>query len=137
MTPENAPAVRPPRLRSADDIDLTRAKPSCRRCHGRGITGYRTVDNEIKVAIVCRCVTRNGGVKPDALDGILKQIEQQLADGTWGKVLASDIQKIPEPERTAAIARVQANYIDPETPENVRRALAVTLEQLGATEKAS
>lgn len=49
-------------LRHADDIDLTKAKQSCRRCRGVGITGHLLRD-EKRIPIICRCVIRNGGVK--------------------------------------------------------------------------
>lgn len=52
-------------LRNANDVDLTKARPSCRRCHGVGITGHLLKDDQ-RIPIVCRCVVRNGGVQASA-----------------------------------------------------------------------
>lgn len=68
--------VAPPRIRLAAHIDLSAAKPSCKRCHGTGISGvsvagHATPDGlreEARIPIVCLCVRRGGGVKADRLD---------------------------------------------------------------------
>jgi len=66
----------PMRVRLASDIDLNRAKKSCKRCHGTGIVGERIVE-EHRIPIICRCVVRRGGVKKDAWDKIQEKLEAQ------------------------------------------------------------
>lgn len=63
-TPEPATTADPSRslLRHADDVDLTKAKLSCRHCHGVGLTGHLLKDGQ-RIPIICRCVVRNGGVQ--------------------------------------------------------------------------
>ena len=86
----------PPRLRLTSTIDLSKAKPGCNRCHGNGVVGYKTIpEQKEKVPVICRCVTRRGGVKEDALDRIAKQMFDQLETGQFGKPLAADIMGLP------------------------------------------
>jgi len=63
--------LRLPRVRLAEDVDLSKAKPGCKSCHGTGIAGQRVFEDasgEVHVPIVCACVVRRGGVRRDALD---------------------------------------------------------------------
>lgn len=63
-----------PRVRLAGDIDFSKAKRSCKRCHGTGVQGHRLLKDdrgEIRVPIVCPCVVEAGGVKQDKLDQIM------------------------------------------------------------------
>jgi len=51
----------------SEDVDLSRAKPGHNRCNGTGIVGYQTIntaEGEVRVPVICRCVSRRGGVKP-------------------------------------------------------------------------
>ena len=63
--------LRLPRVRLAGDVDFSVAEPDCCLCSGRGITGHRVLgdaSDEVRVPVVCGCVVRRGGVRPDALD---------------------------------------------------------------------
>ena len=63
--------LRLPRVRLTGDVDLSVAEPDCSRCDGRGIAGHRVLgdaSDEVRVPVVCGCVVRRGGVRPDALD---------------------------------------------------------------------
>lgn len=75
-----------PPIALADDIDLSKAKPGCSRCHGRGIRGTQiinTAEGATRVPVICRCVTRNGGVKPRGMARVM----EQLGDDGKGEVL--------------------------------------------------
>ena len=66
-----AETLRLPRVRLAHDVDLEKADPRCKGCHGTGIAGNRVLQDasgEARVPIVCACVVRRGGVRQDALD---------------------------------------------------------------------
>jgi hypothetical protein len=63
--------LRLPRVRLAGDVDLTVADSTCAACGGQGIAGSRTLSDssgEVRVPVVCGCVIRGGGLRPDALD---------------------------------------------------------------------
>lgn len=63
--------LRMPRVRLSQDVDLSKADPSCTGCHGTGIAGHRVLSDpsgEVRVPVVCSCVVRQGGVRADALD---------------------------------------------------------------------
>jgi hypothetical protein len=138
--PMAKPEQQPPRLRLRDKVDFSKAKPSCGRCHGTGIHGYRTVEdhegNTVKAPVVCRCVTRNGGVELDKLDRLLLDMNRRLADGSFGETLAADIMKIPAEARGDALRNVRAQIENPETHQVVREALTrcldIVAEQGGA-----
>jgi hypothetical protein len=66
-------------MRYAEDVDLTKAKPSCKRCHGVGITGHLLKDDQ-RIPVVCRCVVREGGVRPDSSVLTADQLAQAKAD---------------------------------------------------------
>lgn len=38
-------------------FDFKTADPKCKKCFGRGIYGYQTIENN-RIAIVCKCVKR-------------------------------------------------------------------------------
>lgn len=63
--------LRLPRVRLAGDVDLSMADPDCAGCQGSGIAGHRVLadeSGEVRVAVICGCVVRRGGVRADALD---------------------------------------------------------------------
>ncbi len=56
--------------------DLSKAESDCTRCEGTGISGQKIVDigNGRQAApVICRCVSRNGGVADDLLARSLKK----------------------------------------------------------------
>lgn len=59
--------VAPMRVRLATQIDFSKAKPSCKRCHGTGVSHYRTEARE-RIGVVCSCVVKAGGVADDKFD---------------------------------------------------------------------
>ncbi len=99
-----------PRLRLAAHIDLTMADPSCTNCGGTGVMGEQELTLEkgepTKVPVVCRCVSRAGGVKKDMLDRILEETRKQLEDGTFGLKLAQDVIGLHEPARQQTVAKL-------------------------------
>lgn len=127
MTTEN-----PDRLRLAKDIDLTTAK-NHNRCNGSGISGYKTMDDpahpgeSLTVPIVCRCVTRRGGVKKDAFDRIAGDLERQLNDGTFAVNLASDVMGLPDDARVKKIAELRIDAVDDKKDGVVKAQIAEAL----------
>jgi hypothetical protein len=68
------------RYRLGTDIDYSKAKPGCKHCGGRGIAGYtrRAVPEGVeRVPIVCRCVSKRGGVKEDDFDRFMRQMSTE------------------------------------------------------------
>jgi len=127
-----------PRLRLASTVDLSRADPTCDTCGGTGIVAHRAVvipfEGEHQVPVICRCVSRAGGVKKDVLDAILAQAQQRLDDGTFAEQLADDIKKLPAPAQADAINHLQRRISGGGQPPVVRHALAETLRRLGQGE---
>lgn len=122
----------PPRVRLAKDIDFSKAKPNCKWCYGRGYTGFQTLTLEDgqkeKAAIICRCVSRNDGVKRDEFDKMKEKLTRTLEDGGFAQAMASDLMKIPADVREKALAKIQAKAddatADPRVRESCREAVA-------------
>lgn len=126
--------VTAPRLRLAASIDLTKADPTCENCGGTGHAGKRTVptaDGDLTVSVVCRCVTRNGGVARDKLDEILEQIGADLASGAFGPNLARDVCALPGEARARAVANLYIQARDPKTPPDVAKAVRRAISIIG------
>jgi len=74
---EFAVDVAPQRVRLASQVDLSKADPKCKRCHGTGKLGNRVVPTEesepLRVPIICRCVAENGGVTQDRFDQYMQE----------------------------------------------------------------
>ena len=83
---EPTPALEEPpivaRLRHSRDakgrpmVDLRKADPDCPHCDGTGRRPDERIhdpetDGEMVIPRVCRCVKRNGGVRPDLLDKLM------------------------------------------------------------------
>lgn len=64
-------------FRAASDVDLTLADAACERCKGVGITGH-LLKEDTRIPIVCRCVSRNGGVLPRPLDSVIQDKADQI-----------------------------------------------------------
>lgn len=107
----------PPRVRLSSNIDLSKAKPGCNRCNGNGITGYKTADlqdggGEQKIPIVCRCVSRNGGVKTDELDRILKQAGEHIDEGVFHEHVVADFHATTEDQKPRIVAAFYRDIVD-------------------------
>jgi len=135
MDNRNAP---PPRVRLATSIDLSKAKPGCKRCHGSGVVGHKVADlgdgeGEQKIPIICRCVSRNKGVKPDELDRILAEAKRQMDEGIFHENLVKDIWNIPQNKRARAISALMRSRVDErkasESRDAIRRALVLMAER--------
>lgn len=55
------------RVQRADRVDLAKADPNCKRCHGTGLLGHRVIPGNRgcepnRIPLVCRCVARRGGL---------------------------------------------------------------------------
>jgi len=75
--------LRAPPVARAEDVDLSKAKPGHKRCNGTGIVGYKTintVEGEVKIPIICRCVTRRGGVKTPGGEKLKAALAKENAD---------------------------------------------------------
>jgi len=126
----------PPRLRTAGSVDLSKAKKDCRRCNGTGHAGYRTMDDPtapgetMKVPIICRCVTRNGGVQKDVLDKLMEETQRQLESGTFATTLAKDIRRLPPKHRTRAIEALRRQAADDRKDPTARQAIQDALRAL-------
>ena len=109
-----------PRLRLPKDIDFSKAKHH-NRCHGTGISGYRKIDNpekpgeSLKVPVVCRCVTRAGGVRRDAFDKMSEELQRQISDGTYAQNLAMDIRRLPTEAMIMQIQSLKRTAADKKT----------------------
>ena len=73
--------VAPMRVRLARDVDLTKADPGCKRCHGTGKTGEKLVPgnragDQMKVPLICRCVVKGGGVRMDKVDEMMGAVKR-------------------------------------------------------------
>lgn len=64
-------SVAPMRVRLASQVDLTKAKSNCKRCHGTGISHYK-VEGDQRIPAVCSCVVKAGGVAEDKLDRFMR-----------------------------------------------------------------
>lgn len=116
----------PPRVRLAKHIDLSKADPVCSRCDGTGRRGFKEVetpDGKIKAPVICRCVSRNNGVKQDALDKVSAEVEKQLKEGTFSASLAADIKSLPLEHRITAIRGLREQANNKEKPDNIRLAM--------------
>lgn len=60
-----------PRVRLASDVDVSKADKNCERCSGSGFSGFEIAAGE-RIPIVCRCVSRGGGIKSDRLDKVMR-----------------------------------------------------------------
>lgn len=126
----------PPRVRLAKHIDLSKADPDCENCKGSGVAGYKearlsATENKQKIPIICKCVTRNGGVQEDALDRIAKQIKADIDEGVFAKNLAADIMGMNMKNRTKAIEQLTADLENPMKSEETKAVTRATLEILG------
>lgn len=131
------PGPPPPRIRSVSSIDLTKAKPGCKLCYGRGIVGYRDVPpavdggEEMKgIPVVCKCVSRGGGVKSDALDRIFTEIKTALVDGSFAINLAGDIRRLPNWAKQQKSTELRATVANPETESRLKEQLKQCLAEL-------
>jgi len=116
-----------PRLRLMSKVDLTKSDKSCNNCFGTGIAGYKTIEDHegstVKAPIICKCVSRNGGIEPDKLDKILMECQASFADGSFGEKLANDILKMSEAGRERALHSVVDQMRNPDTSEIVKSAM--------------
>lgn len=126
----------PPRLRLASDIDLSLANPECENCNGTGVSGNRVIDDpeekgkKITVPVICKCVSRAGGVRRDKLDEFIAQAAGQLEDGTFARDMAKDIMGLPAEQQGRAILQLKQKAASRETDPNVRKATFAALRLL-------
>jgi|GEM_PF-3211793 hypothetical protein len=116
------------RYRLATDVDLSKAKKNCKRCYGRGINGYtRRTEGGLEklVPIVCRCVTRNGGVKENDVDRLMRQLS---VDAYMNKIRIMP----PCADRDSAIQKLQFDAKRPELTDEQRGFLNGWIEKLTA-----
>jgi hypothetical protein len=124
------------RVRLAADVDLTKADPLHDRCGGTGIVGYQKVDDptsadSVQMApVICRCVSRSGGVKRDILDRMADQMQQQLADDTFGEQLASDLKLLLPNEMARKVVELTKKAADEGTDTRLKRQIEAALKTL-------
>jgi len=130
-----------PRLRLKKTIDFSKADPNCDNCHGTGVarTEKRDIPGEgvIAVPVVCRCVSRNGGVRKDAFDQMLDKLSQEVHSGAWARSFADDILRLPPHKRDEALEGIEAQAADESKAVEVRDALceAIALIKKGIAAK--
>jgi len=104
--------------RYAEDVNLAAADPGCQRCQGTGYTGatvepdaeMRTAGVTDPIPVVCRCVTRNNGVKPGtspnerARSQMERGIRDDVASGAWARKHAGDVLRNVPPWRQIIVA---------------------------------
>jgi len=125
----------PPRVRLASHIDTSKAKPGCGHCHGRGIVGYKRADlgdgnGEQRIPVICRCVSRAGGVKPDELDRICAETAKQLEDGTFHEHLVADFHAMPDEAKPRVVAAFFRDVVDKRLSATARNAIQKALDLL-------
>jgi hypothetical protein len=129
--------TRAPRVRLAADVDLKKAKRGCKHCNGTGRSGWATVPmpdqpgGRAKVPIICRCVTRRGGVRRDMLDRILTEAAEQLESGAFGARLGQDLASLPPEARGLAVASLRRDLMNKDKDPQVRAAIREALTTLG------
>jgi hypothetical protein len=105
-------------LRHANDVDLTKATQSCRRCHGVGITGHLLREGQ-RVPLICRCVVRNGGVRQDSF----APPSETLALGTADEIVKTAL-RLPHAMLPACIRSLEKLHAElPEDQKQSARAL--------------
>ncbi len=123
-----------PRVRLAKHIDMSKADKGCKRCNGRGIRGYKQFKmpggKMQRAPVICRCVSRAGGVKPDALDGIIEQMKKDLYDGVFAKNLAKDIMAMTMEQRMRVFKQLHDDLENPEKSQQAKDAIGETLKIL-------
>ena len=129
----------PPRVRLAKHIDLTKAKSGCKRCTGDGIVGYRTADlgdgnGPQKIPVICRCVSRNGGVAPDEFDRIMAEASEHLEEGVFHENMAADIEGLPAKDQPRTIAGLLKSGEDTRRSEASREAIQLTVQLMSTKE---
>ena len=113
---------RAPRLRLATDIDLNKARKDCDGCQGTGVKERKTIENpeqpgnKVEVPVICKCVTRGGGVKKDMLDEMLLKMDS----GDFPAHMAQDIMGLPMEPRLQAIRQLEADVANPKKPKKTR-----------------
>lgn len=125
-----------PRLRLATDIDLSKAKKSCKGCGGSGIKENRIIEDpenpggKRTVPVICKCISRRGGVKKDQLDRIMEETAKQLEDGTFARDMAKDIMGLPVEAQGEAIMQIKRRAADKKENATVRQASFAALKLL-------
>jgi len=130
-------STRAPRVRLAVDVDLKKAKRGCKHCNGTGRSGFATIPmpdhpgGRARVPVICRCVTRRGGVRRDMLDRILTEAAEQLDSGAFGARLGQDIAGLPPEARAQAVASLRRDLMNKDKGPQVRAAIREALTTLG------
>lgn len=126
-----------PRFRLASSVDISKADPGCANCGGRGVVEVRRVDvpghGPADVPVICRCVSRARGVAPDLFDSILSETQRRLDDGSFAAALVHDVNVLPPPQRSRALAQLEQQRSRLDLDPTVRSALEQALEQLRGT----
>ena len=109
---KDAPIIdnKAPRLRLSDHVDLGKANRACDRCNGGGIVRFEEIDDKNKklnVPVICRCVSRNGGIKPDMFDKMISEMHEQVVNGTFAENLSGDIMRLPNEQRDNAVRQIR------------------------------
>ena len=123
------------RLRLATAIDLSKARDH-KRCNGTGVCGYKEIDDpenpggKVKVPIICRCISRRGGVKKDAFDKMTAELAQQVASGHFAENLAGDVRRLPAEAMIVKIDELKKTVADDKTDPAVRSQISKALEIL-------
>ena len=130
-----------PRLRSVQNVDLTKADPRCPKCKGTGVSGTQTIEDpeqpgrKIGVRVVCKCVVSSGGVKKDELDRLVEDFSKSLNDGRFAESFASDILNLDDAAKNRAISQLQSDLIAGTKSDEALSAIAKTLRILAQKEK--
>ena len=80
-----------PRVELTENVDLSKAKSGCMRCHGTGIRGaehVKTATGTERIPIICRCVSRNGGVKLRGAERITAEVAKRNAEAALDRIAA-------------------------------------------------
>jgi len=123
----------PPRVRLSKSIDLGKAKDGCKRCNGRGITGYKEADlgdgeGTQNIPIICRCVSRGGGVAPDELDRILAEAKKNIDDGVFHEHVVADFHATSDEQKPRIVAAFLRDVVDDRKDSVSKEAIGKVLE---------
>ena len=129
-------------LQNAKDVDLKKADTDCERCKGCGIVDAINPDESMRkggitdpVPIVCKCVTRNGGVLVHPLMKVMNNLRSDLSSGLWAKQQLTDLYTMSPGNRKRSLASIRQMMenedADPLYKDEARKVLETISEKEG------
>lgn len=86
----------------------------------------------MKVPIVCRCVSRAGGIQQDSFDKILGEIQNDLDTGKFAENLVNDIGRLEKSDQERAIEQLRVQSLRTDIDQQVKTALVEAVQRIEA-----